>query len=67
MVHADAACEQALERLAKGCGEARALAGFLYGITLLFRGDAVTREGLRGVERGVLSEMDDVDGGVSLA
>ena len=67
VVHAHAAAEQALERLAEGRGEARALAGLLHGVALLLGGHAVARERLRGVERRVLGEVHDVDGGVAVA
>ena len=66
-MHAHAAAELALVRLAKGRGEARALAGLFHGVALLLGGHAEARERLRGVERRVLGEVHDVDGGVAVA
>ena len=67
MVHAHAASEQALQGFAEGGGEARSLAGFLDALALLLGGHAVAGQGLCRVERSVLREMDNVNGGLALA
>ena len=67
MVHADAASEQALENLAKGRGEARALGGFLNGLALFLAGDAKIGEGLRCRKCGVLAKVHDVERGLATA
>ena len=60
MMHAHAAPQKTLKRLAKRRGEARSLDGILDGIALFFRCNAVACQGLRGIERGVLRKMHDV-------
>ena len=67
MVHADAASEQALENLAKGRGEARALGGFLNGLALLLAGDAKIGEGLRRRKGGILAKVHDIERGLAAA
>ena len=67
MVHADAASEQALENLAKGRGEARALGGFLNGLALLLAGDAKIGEGLRRCKGGILAKVHDIERGLAAA
>ena len=61
VVHAYATAQQALERLAKGGGEARALDGVLDLLALLLGGDAVAGQALRAGEGGVLRKVHDVE------
>ena len=67
MVHAHAALQQALERLAERRGEARALHGLLHLLALLLRRHAVARERLRRGQRRVLREMHEVQRRLALA
>ena len=67
MVHADAAAEQALEDLAEGGREARALGSFLDGLALLLAGDTKVGEGLRRRKRSVLAKVHDVERGLAAA
>ena len=62
VVHAHAARQQALERLAERRGETRAAHGLLHLLALLLRGHAVAGQRLRGGERRVLGEVHDVHG-----
>ena len=65
MVHADAAAEQALEDLAEGRREARALGRFLDGLALLLAGNAKVGEGLRRRKCGILAKVHDVERGLA--
>ena len=67
VVHADAASEQALEDLAKGCREARAFGGFLNSLALLLAGDAKIGERLRRRKGGILAKVHDIERGLATA
>ena len=67
MVHAHAAGQQALERLAERRGEARPLDRFLHLLALLLGGHAVAGQRLRGGERRILREMHQVQRRLPLA
>ena len=67
MVHADAAAEQALEDLAEGRREARALGRLLDSLALLLAGNAKVGEGLRRRKCGVLAKVHDVERGLATA
>ena len=67
VVHAHAARQQALERLAERRGEARTLHGVLDELALLLGGHAVARQCLRGSQRRVLREVHEVQRRLALA
>ena len=67
MVHAHAAGQQALERLAERRGETRAAHGLLHLLALLLRGNAVAGQRLSGGERRVLREVHQVQRRLALA
>ena len=67
MVYADAAAEQALENLAKGRRETRALGSLLDGLALLLAGDAKVGERLRRGKCGVLAKVHDVERSLAAA
>ena len=61
VMHADAAAEQAFQRLAERRGESRALHGLLHRLALLLRRHAIARQRRRARERHVLRKVDDVE------
>ena len=67
MVHADAAAEQALEDLAEGRREARALGRLLDGLALLLAGNAKVGERLCRRKGGILAKVHDIERGLSTA
>ena len=67
MVHADAASKQALENLAKGRGEARALGRLLDGLALLLAGNAEVGERLCRRKCGILAKVHDIERGLAAA
>ena len=67
VVHAHAAAQEALERLAEPGGEARAFHCLLHGLALLLGRDAVARQRLGGCQRRVLREMHHVQRSLPLA
>ena len=66
-MHADAASKQALENLAKGCGEARSLCRFFDGFALLLAGDAKIGERLCRRKGGILAKVHDIERGLATA
>ena len=67
MVYADAASKQALENLAEGRREARALGRLLDGLALLLAGNAKVGEGLRCRKCGILAKVHDIERGLAAA
>ncbi|CUO42667.1 Uncharacterised protein [Collinsella aerofaciens] len=67
VVHADAAAEQALEDLAEGRREARALCRFLNGLALLLASDAKIGERLCRRKGGILAKVHDIEWGLATA
>ena len=67
MVHADAAAEQALEDLAEGRREARALGRLLDGLALLLAGNAKIGERLCRCKGGILAKVHDIERGLAAA
>ena len=67
MVHADAASDQALEDLAEGRREARALGRLLDGLALLLAGNAKIGERLCRRKGGILAKVHDIERGLAAA
>lgn len=67
MMDADTGAQQSLQNLAEGCGEFDAFDGFCDGLALFLAGHAGGGERLRGLQRGVLREMDHINRGFTVA